>query len=132
MGLILEFFWRTATFSPFLRFSAGPVLIGASISLGFQALREFRRADTNVEVYKPATALITSGPYRFTRNPLYICLSLAYIGAALIADSLWVLMLLIPVLIVIHYGVVLREEQYLLKKFGAAYQRYQSSVRRWL
>lgn len=108
------------------------MLIGAAISLGFQALREFRRADTNVEVYKSATALITTGPYRFTRNPLYICLSLAYLGAALMADSLWVLVLLIPVLLTTHYGVVLREEQYLMKKFGAAYRQYQKAVRRWL
>jgi protein-S-isoprenylcysteine O-methyltransferase Ste14 len=132
LGLILEYFWRTAVFAPPLRLLVGVSLIAAGLLLGFQAYREFRRAETNVEVYRPATALVTSGPYRYTRNPIYVGLTLAYVGAALVADSLWVLGLLVPTLLIMHYGVVVREEQYLLRKFGTAYQRYQASVRRWV
>ncbi len=132
LGLVLEFFWRTSLLTPPLRLSLGPILIVASALLGFQAFREFQRAETNIEVYRPATALVTSGPYRYTRNPIYVSLALAYVGGALLADSLWVLGLLVPVLAIIHFGVILREEEYLLSRFGQAYQQYQSSVRRWL
>lgn len=131
-GLVLEFFWRTHVFTPTVRLTIGPLLFVAGMLLGFRAYRAFQRAETNVEVYKPANALVTTGPYRYTRNPIYISLTLAYIGGALLADSLWVLGLLVPVLAIIHYGVILREEQYLRSKFGATYERYQAAVRRWL
>lgn len=131
VGLVLEFFWRTHVLTPTVRLAIGPLLFVAGMLLGFRAYRSFQRADTNVEVYKPATALVTTGPYRYTRNPIYISLALAYVGAGLLADSLWVLGLLAPVLAIIHYGVILREEQYLRRKFGGTYERYQAAVRRW-
>lgn len=133
LGLILEFFWRTRIFATLpSRISIGAALVIAGFQLGYRAFREFKRADTNVEVYRPATSLVTSGPYRWTRNPIYIGLTSAYMGAALLADSLWVLGLLAPALVIVHYGVVLREEEYLRAKFGQPYQQYQASVKRWL
>lgn len=131
-GLVLEFFWRTHVFSVPVRVAIGLLLLAAGFLMASQAVREFKRADTNVEVYKPATSLVTSGLYRYSRNPIYVGLTLAYLGAGLLADSLWVLVLLIPVLVLIHYGVILREEEYLQRKFGAAYFHYVRSVRRWL
>lgn len=96
------------------------------------ALRAFRAAGTHVEVYLPATALVTTGPYRLTRNPIYLGMTCAYLGAGLIAGSLWIVVLVIPVLGIIHFGVVLREEEYLSGKFGDRYQEYVRRVRRRL
>ncbi len=132
LGLILEFFWRTPIRAAPVRVTVGPLLIIAGLLLGVRAVREFQRAGTNFEVYRPATALVATGPYRWTRNPIYLGFAVAYVGAALLAASQWVLGLLVPLLVVVHYGVILREEQYLTAKFGTAYHRYQASVRRWV
>lgn len=131
-GLVGEYFARTHVLAPPLRFTIGPLLVLAGMVLVGQAVREFRRADTHLEVYRPATTLVTTGPYRRTRNPIYLGFVVGYAGAAPLVDSLWVLGFLVPLLAVMHYGVILREEQYLAAKFGAAYRRYQASVRRWL
>jgi protein-S-isoprenylcysteine O-methyltransferase Ste14 len=95
-------------------------------------LRQFERAGTNHGTHKPATALVTGGLNRFSRNPIYISLSLIYAGIALLANSAWALVLLVPLLIVMHYGVIVREERYLEMKFGEDYRRYKAAVRRWL
>lgn len=92
----------------------------------------FRRAGTHVEPYRPTTALVTTGPYRLSRNPLYVALALAYAGISVAVDSAWMLALILPFLLVIRYGVVAREERYLERKFGQAYLDYKAKVRRWL
>ncbi len=71
-------------------------------------------------------------PFRRSRNPLYVALTLMYVGLALLTNSLWVLALLVPVLLILHYGVVRREERYLEAKFGEAYRGYRARVRRYL
>ena len=91
-----------------------------------------RRHKTSFKTDEPSTALITGGPYRYTRNPIYLALSLLYAGIGIAADSPWVLVLLAPLLVVIHYGVIIREERYLERKFADAYRRYKATTRRWL
>ena len=81
---------------------------------------------------KPATALATAGPYRVSRNPIYLALTLFYLGVGLAAGSLWVVVLAGPALLVMHLGVVRREERYLERRFGAAYLDYARRVRRWI
>jgi len=73
-----------------------------------------------------------SGPYRFTRNPIYLGMFLGLIGLTVALDNLWLLLMLVPFAIVIRYGVVAREEAYLERKFGEVYRGYRSRVRRWL
>ncbi len=90
------------------------------------------RAGTNVNPREPTTALVVSGPFRFSRNPLYVALTLMYAGLAVVANAFWVLVLLVPVLLVLHSGVVRREERYLEAKFGEAYRQYRARVRRYL
>jgi protein-S-isoprenylcysteine O-methyltransferase Ste14 len=106
------------------------------VALGFLlaafSARTFRRAGTEVVPGRPATMLVTTGPYKITRNPIYIGMTLIYFGLALIMTSIWVLLLLIPVLIVLQQGVVMAEEAYLKRRFGAAYRKYQDHVPRWL
>jgi protein-S-isoprenylcysteine O-methyltransferase Ste14 len=95
-------------------------------------VRTFTRAGADVVPGKPATTLVTKGPYRVTRNPIYIGFTLLYFGIAILATSVWMLLLLVPLLIILQKGVVEREEVYLDSKFGEAYQKYQARVPRWL
>jgi len=130
VGLVLDRIWP----APFMtaRPVAGTALVLLGVALMALGIREFKRAGTDYKPYRPATRVITSGPFRFTRNPLYLSLTVVYAGIALGLASLWALALLVPVLVVIRYGVVAREERYLERKFGGDYLRYKESVRRWL
>ena len=91
-----------------------------------------RRAGTNVNPRDPTTAIVVEGPFRFSRNPLYLSLILAYLGITLLVNALWPLLLLPPLLVVLHWGVIAREERYLEAKFGESYRVYKARVRRWL
>jgi protein-S-isoprenylcysteine O-methyltransferase Ste14 len=108
------------------------VLLASAGALVASALGRFRRAGTHVEPWRPSTALVTSGVYAFTRNPMYVSMALIYLAVALAADSVLALLLLVPLLAVIRYGVIAREERYLAAKFGDEYRNYLDRVRRWL
>ncbi|HYN82422.1 MAG TPA: isoprenylcysteine carboxylmethyltransferase family protein [Gemmatimonadaceae bacterium] len=110
----------------------GVALIAVGVVLGVSAFVQFLRKHTAVMPYRPTTAIIRSGPFRITRNPVYLALTLGYIGVALMMNSAWPLLLLPLVLLVMHRGVVLREERYLEQKFGDEYNSYKVSVRRWI
>jgi protein-S-isoprenylcysteine O-methyltransferase Ste14 len=131
-GALLERVWRwelpTERWGPVV----GALLIVAAIVLFVPAVLAFRRAGTPPEPHKPTTAIVTSGPFRFTRNPIYLSFTLAHVGIALWAASGWILVLLIPALAFIRLGVIAREEKYLERKFGAAYVEYRRRVRRWV
>ena len=90
-----------------------------------------RRAGTNVDPGKPSTVIVDEGPYRFTRNPIYLANTLLYVGLSLVFNAVWPLLTLMPSLLLLHWGVVLREERYLEGKFGEAYLAYKRRVRRW-
>ena len=96
------------------------------------SVRRFRLAGTSVVPGQPSTALVVEGPYHVTRNPIYIGFVLVYFGLAVTLTSVWVLLLLIPVLIVLQRGVVKPEEDYLERQFGEAYRKYKARVPRWL
>jgi protein-S-isoprenylcysteine O-methyltransferase Ste14 len=111
--------------------------VGAAVfALGFAlaawAVASMRRAGTRFETHQPTARIVTAGPYRFTRNPIYVGMFLALIGLAVGFDSLWLLVALAMFYLVIRYGVVAREEAYLERKFGDAYLDYKSRVRRWI
>jgi protein-S-isoprenylcysteine O-methyltransferase Ste14 len=115
-----------------LALAVGVTFVVIGFALAAFSVRSFRRAGTSVVPGEPSTALVVNGPYRVTRNPIYIGLVLIYFGLAIILTSLWVLLLLIPVLFILQRGVVEREEVYLGRQFGEAYRRYQARVPRWL
>ena len=135
-GLVIGLALDALAPTPFLPRSPavalGAVLIVIAVSLLVWGVRVMRRAGTSEKTSVPTTALVTSGPFRFSRNPLYVSLTLCYLGIAVAARSLWALALLIVVLIVMRYGVIGREERYLERKFGAEYLRYKERVRRWM
>jgi protein-S-isoprenylcysteine O-methyltransferase Ste14 len=110
----------------------GAVLIVSSLTLVGWSVRRFRVKGTSVVPVRPATALVIEGPYRLTRNPMYLGMLLLYTGAACWPGLVWPL-LLAPLLIwVMTVAVIGREERYLARKFGGDYQRYQAQVRRWV
>jgi protein-S-isoprenylcysteine O-methyltransferase Ste14 len=115
-----------------LAFAVGLTFVAIGLALGLLSIRRFRLAGTSVVPGEPATALVVEGPYRFTRNPIYTGFVLLYFGLAIILTSVWVLVLLMPVLIVLQRGVIEREEVYLERQFGDAYRKYRSRVPRWL
>jgi protein-S-isoprenylcysteine O-methyltransferase Ste14 len=110
----------------------GVVLVVAGVALAASFAAEFRRAGTPVDPYRSTTRIVTSGPYRLTRNPAYVAMALTYVGIAVLAGALWALATLVPTLIVIDRGVIAREERYLERRFGDEYSRYKSGTRRWL
>ena len=110
----------------------GVLLIAVSIPIAVSGFRAMTRAKTAVDPRKPSTAIVNFGVFRYTRNPLYISLMLLYLGIASIINSLWLLILIFPLIAVIQKGVIEREERYLEKKFGEEYLRYKRQVRRWI
>ena len=110
----------------------GGLFTAMACVLALSGMREMRRAGTTVNPTQLATALVTGGPFRLTRNPLYLALTLLYTGIALLLNSLWAIIPLPGVLIVIRYGVIDREERYLERKFGQQYLSYKARVRRWI
>lgn len=116
--------------NPLPRWMGGLLALG-SAALALWAFRTFHRAQTTVRPDRSASALITGGPFQFTRNPLYLSLSLLQAGLALVANALWPGLMLVPVLLVIRYYVIAREERFLLARFGRDYQAYRQAVRRW-
>lgn len=132
LGMLIEWLVPTSFVSGLTGPALGLALFLTGAGLMAAALRLFRLAGTNVPTYLPTTALVTHGPYRFTRNPIYLALTLIYVGLAVAVDSLWPLLTLVPLLVVMHFGVVRREEAYLEQKFGDAYHAYRARVRRWV
>ena len=108
------------------------VVIAAALLLMISGVVTFRRAGTAVIPHLPASRLVQSGPYRFTRNPMYTGFTIAYLGVTVLLRSAWPLLLLPVVLALLVKLVIRREEAYLASAFGAAYDDYRARVRRWL
>ncbi len=111
---------------------AGLPLLAAGMSLAGWFFVTMRRAGTPVDPYEPPTALVVDGPFRHTRNPAYVGLTLGYAGVALLAGGRWPWLFLPGVLAVVKRGVIEREERYLEERFGPDYQDYRRRVRRWV
>ena len=132
VGLLLDYLFPVPVLPNSIQYGVGfGIMIAPALVMPF-VLLEFRKAETQFDPRKPTRAIITTGPYRFSRNPSYVSLTMLYLGIAIPADSVWVLAGLIPTLVVMHYGVILREEEYLEATFGEEYLRYKNTVRRWL
>ena len=105
------------------------VLASATITW---AMLTFRRADTGIYPNQPATCIVARGPYRFSRNPMYVGLTVLNLGIALVANTMWMIAALPIVLWILTVLVIRREEAYLSSAFGESYAEYRQSVRRWL
>jgi protein-S-isoprenylcysteine O-methyltransferase Ste14 len=110
----------------------GGLFVGIGVGLALSGIRTFRRAETSVIPNHDASQLVIAGPYRYTRNPMYVGLTVVYVGAALVFSLLWSLVMLPFVLWIPYQYVIRREERYLSAAFGDQYRQYQHDVRRWL
>ena len=95
-------------------------------------VRAFGLARTPLDPYTPSEAIVTDGPYRLSRNPAYLGMTLTYAGIAIVWNAPWALVPLPVAIAVIDRGVIVREERYLERKFGARYMDYKRRVRRWI
>ena len=132
LGLVLD----RRSHVPFLprgvaRILGWPLLGGGVLLNGWFNLT-MRRADTPVDPRKPVSKLTTEGPFRYTRNPAYLSLTMVYAGIALLRNALWAILLLPLVLFVIQRDQIEREERYLERTFGEEYLAYKERVRRWV
>ena len=132
VGSLLEFAWPLPFLPHALSTPLGILLVVAAVMLFIGSVGKFRAAGTPVPGNKPTTAIVQSGPYRFSRNPIYLAFSLLHLGIALWINSLWLIATLVAALGVMACVVIPREEQYLERRFGAEYLTYKKSVRRWI
>ena len=117
---------------PGIRGIAGAVLVVIGFVVSFAGAGLFMQRRTAIIPYKPATHLVTSGIYRWTRNPMYLGMALIYLGVAILLNNLAALILLVPVLAIIQSQVIAREEAYLERAFGNEYVAYKRRVRAWI
>ncbi len=133
VGVLIHYALWTVTLMPTVlaRVLGVVVFISAGVLAHFAHLA-MKRVGTNILPTQPTLALATDGPYRFSRNPLYLAAIGVYLGVTLWVNGLAPLLLMLPMTTLLHWGIVLREERYLESKFGNAYQSYRMGVRRWL
>lgn len=115
-----------------LGMTGGLLLLAAGLGLIVWARRLFTRTGQSPAPWKPSPELLLQGPYRFTRNPMYLGMTLITIGLGLATDNLWIALFALLALLTVHVIAVLPEERYLSEKFGESYQAYLAQVRRYL
>ena len=111
--------------------AAGPIIVVASFALFFGSAFTMQRNGGSVPTGKPTDAIVGRGPYRFSRNPIYLSMLCLQMGLGLWANSGWFFAFALSSFVLLSWGVISREERYLEGKFSAEYLRYKSRVRRW-
>ncbi|MCC6598590.1 MAG: isoprenylcysteine carboxylmethyltransferase family protein [Alphaproteobacteria bacterium] len=110
----------------------GICMLGAAFFIIKQAKDAFEEAGTNVPPNQPALAIVTGGPFKYSRNPMYLSFMIGTAGLALLAGAPWMLLVLFPLFYLLDQRVIVPEEEYLTAKFGAVYTDYKETVRRWI
>ena len=135
IGYLLDLIWHVPIAPPgwslVVRLVGGAATV-LGLWLMLSAATLFRRLGTAVPPWEPTSTLATEGPYRFTRNPMYLGMALIVGGLGFIGNAVWPLLALVPVIVIIRTQVIAREERYLEAKFGYEYRILETRVRRWL
>ena len=133
LGVLLQFAvaLRLAAGSG-LRVPIGLALVALGVAPIVWAIRWMSRTQQDPDPRKPTPELIAGGPFRFSRNPIYVGMTLIQTGVGVALGNLWVLLLIAPTLFILQRGVIEKEEAYLERRFGDSYARYRATVRRWL
>ena len=133
VGFILHYFIPIYFFaSSMLTSILSAILFMAGVLIAGWALKTMSAANVSPNPYTPTARLIVSGPYQYSRNPMYLSITLVYLAIAMMVNSLWFFMLLIPMLILVWRGIIQREEIFLEAAFGEQYKNYKKRVRCWL
>ena len=132
LGLLLHVAWPVRLVPRAASVPLGGTVLLVAVALFLSAVRTFRTAGTPVPGNRPTTTIVRTGPYRYSRNPIYLAFSLLQLGVAFWVNSLWLLVTLMPAVALMSFVVIPREEQYLETRFPSDYLSYKASVRRWL
>jgi protein-S-isoprenylcysteine O-methyltransferase Ste14 len=132
LGLVLHLLWPARLVPPLVSTPVGAMVTVLAIALFVSAVRTLRAAGTPIPGNRPTTTIVRTGPYRFSRNPIYLAFSLLQLGLSLWVNSLALLITLIPAVALMWLVVIPREERYLEARFPSVYLPYKASVRRWL
>ncbi len=109
----------------------GIILVAASLPIMPPVLKRYKKAGTPFDVRKPTTALISDGPYQYSRNPTYLSLTFLYLGVGLLFNNGWIILLAVPLIFLMNFWIIRREERHLEEVFGQEYLQHKSKVRRW-
>jgi protein-S-isoprenylcysteine O-methyltransferase Ste14 len=131
-GWLLDRWWSLPVGVDSVRPVFASLLLGGFLLLMGSAITSFRRRRTSVLPFRPATTLVIAGPYRYTRNPMYLGAALLVLALGFWLNTWWPILLLIPTLVIIQRYVIGREEGYMRRRFGAEYDAYTRQVRRWI
>lgn len=131
LGVVLNLIWPFR-FIPSALVLAGPVVVFAAVLLFLLSLREFRSHGTSVRGTERTTMVVRTGPYRFSRNPIYLAFVLFILGLSLWLNDLWLLVTLVAFAGFISIMIIPREERFLERNFQPQYSEYKAAVRRWL
>ena len=124
--------WPSILEVPIGYWIGGGIILASIYFLGFRAVVIMRRSGQSENPYKKTTEIIETGPYRLTRNPMYLQMVLLCIGFAILLSNLWILVLTPICALLLHFLVILPEEAYLERKFGQSYFEYKKRIRRWI
>jgi protein-S-isoprenylcysteine O-methyltransferase Ste14 len=130
-GWLLNRYWSLPIGGDW-RTTLGWICVAGWAVLAASAIGLFRRKQTSMITFRPANTLVTTGPYTFTRNPMYVSLALLTIAFAFFLNSWWIVLLLVPTLLIVQQVVIVPEERYLRRRFGAEYEAYTRRVGRWM
>jgi len=132
LGAMAHWVWPIRLFDAVPARVVGGIIVGLAGVFAFWARSAMIKVGTNIRPDQPALALANSGPYVYTRNPMYLSLCALQVGIGLLIDGLLPVLFVVPLALVLHFGVVKREERYLTAKFGESYVSYTRRVRRWI
>ena len=110
----------------------GVVIVMLGVCIVILAIRSFKRAETNIEPWKPTTKIVSTGIFAYSRNPMYVALCFISIGIGIFFNSIWILLSFMPSAVIVYYIAIKKEEAYLEEKFAEDYVHYKNNVRRWL
>jgi len=132
LGLAVQYAWPARFVPRSVGMPVGAMLMLVAVTLFVAAVRTLRAAGTPIPGNRPTTAIVRTGPYRFSRNPIYLAFSLFQLGLAVWVNGLGLLITLIPAVVLMALVVIPREERYLESRFPSEYSSYRAAVRRWL
>jgi protein-S-isoprenylcysteine O-methyltransferase Ste14 len=132
LGLVLHVAWPLRLVSRAVSVPLGGTAVLVAVALFLSAVRTLRTAGTPVPGNRPTTTIVRTGPYRCSRDPIYLSFSLLQLGVACWVNSLWLLVTLMPAVALMSFVVIPQEKQYLETRFPSDYLPYKAAVRRWL